>query len=185
MMNKLVEWLIEQNKAFGTNGFAATCDGLKLLCDKTGLTAEVYYFEDDEDDIIEIEDKNLLVVGSQNLIDLEITRPWLRFQLYADILPFGNMFNGRVNEIYSEISGHEHKLSNVNMLDEQREQEWAYNLTTHQEKYKGILTNPEDPAKHPFWYALTMDQKKIVAKYHQHIKATNIKVVPGIPRFKW
>jgi hypothetical protein len=171
MINKLVEWLIEKNKEFGTNGFAVF-PPFDKLCEKTNLITKTHLVYS------KIEEDNLLIVGNYNIIDLNLIRPWDRFEFKADILPFGNMLPNGVEKIRCKLLGEPF------VYNQQTEEEWVWNLTTQQEKYKGILTNPEDPAKHPFWWALTMDQKKIVAKYHQHIKATKIKAVFGKPIFQ-
>jgi len=186
MINKIVKWLIEQNKEFGTNGFAVYYPFHKL-CEKTNLFTEMIYhpYQCNHPEVCfcincrrdYILDRNLLVVGDYNVIDLNVTRPWQRLEFVADIFPFGNLLPNEVEKIRCELF--ETKFSILPQTDE----DWVWNLTNEQVKFKGILTNPEDPAKHPFWYALTIDQKKIVAKYHQYIKATKIKTIHGKPIF--
>ena len=128
--------------------------------------------------IEEIQKSNLLFVGHYNKIELNMTRPWERFKFYYDILPFGNMLPQETEKIWCELSGKKFISS------PQTEQEWIWNIDTEQVKYKGIITNTEDPAKHPFWWTFTMDQKRIIAKYHQNFKATKIKTVYGKQIFK-
>lgn len=126
--------------------------------------------------------RNLLVVSSYSSIDLNIIRPWEHFCFIVDVLPFGNLTNEEIEDIYVKLTD-DKSINKIHYktspffditYDEIR---WALDISSKQLKFKDILVAEVDPSKHPFWYSFTSRQKQVLALLHQHIKSTDHKVV--------
>lgn len=125
---------------------------------------------------------NLLVVSPYSSIDLNVVRPWEHFCFIVDVLPFGNLTNEEIEDIYIKLTD-DKSINKLNyksstFLDISYEEiKWAVDISSKQIKFKDILVAEKDPSKHPFWYSFTSRQKQILALLHQHIKTTEHKVV--------
>ena len=219
-VNKIISWLKKQCIDMGMKGFLidatehTTSAALAyLLCEKTGrktcslvkeydtswlLTHESNQIHKDKDkfeiaaEMARYATKHkLLVVGFYNKYDLEIIRPWPRFCMTLDILPFGNMTKEEVDRMYAVFTDLKKPYDDIyinratndsspfsdGVKPTFAEIDWAYNLSKRQIKYKDIITFDGDPVKHPFWFGLTSRQKSIISFLHEHIRITNTNLI--------
>ena len=188
---KIVNWLIEQSKKRGTNGFVINgdvnpvSDHLAFLLSKQ--TMQPTQIADTKRIIFEEEvAKGKLVVSSYDFMELNYIRPWGRFQLAADLFPFGNMYRQEIQELFVSTANMDHyedmfiagAYKEIDKYSEEipftlNELKWAHEAN---KRYNNILDGDDDPAKNNRWFSLTPNQKKVIAKLHQHSRQTQYKM---------
>lgn len=129
---------------------------------------EVVNFKDPVSKLIDICDsENCSAVSYYDFIEINYIRPWKKHCLIADVLPFADMFRSDIDKLYvSNLEFKEYDFEKYeNIL-------WAHSIN---KKYLNILSN-DDPSKNRMWFALTFNQKKIIANIIENINKTNIKI---------
>lgn len=130
---------------------------------------------------------NLLIIHPMDVCERLYIRPWKHHTLAVDLIPFGNMFKQDIEEMFLKLTGlelEEHqkimlkKPNNTDLYSEEipfsyDDLKWAHEANL---RYNNILVGDQDPTKNPRWFSLTVSQKKIIAKLHQHAKLSSHKM---------
>lgn len=129
------------------------------------------------------EEQNLLVVNPINIAERLFVRPWPHFTLIADMFPFGSMTKNEIEEMFAvvtDLDNPDYKtIYGTRSQDDQpysdkfelthADLQWALQANV---RYGGIIDNQQDPTRHPKWFSLSIQQKKVIALLHQHAKLT-------------
>lgn len=123
----------------------------------------------------------LLSIKQYDKVEIEYIKPWKKFGLCADLLPFEKMFRTDIVSLFASVIDLDKDIiKQIFELDNKEyysdylkvnytELEWAYKLD-HEILYNGIIRNKDNPAQHKRWKLLTTKQKQIIGILHQHHK---------------
>jgi hypothetical protein len=168
MINKISDWIKEYAKIKNCSGyFVNTNEYLSNKFNSFGLQNLHIKSFNEKDAISYCDDNNLLAISTLDKINYRWIRPYKRFLLIADVLPFGNMVQ---SEIRNFIDFNYYNYS----LISQQESEWV-NLINQKirDKYNiGIIDSLEDPSKNSSWFIFSPRQKEIISKLNSSQKET-------------